>query len=137
MAGERIAEALGAAAAALANEPERPLAAAARAVRDAAPQAAGRLDELAAALDRALVETGEARACLDAATADTETDRGRLESVEGRLFALRAAARKHRCEADGLLEVAASLTSAPRRDPRRRTRPRRPSRRGRGGPDAL
>ena len=110
MAGERIEEALGAAAAALANEPERPLAAAARAVRDAAPQAAGRLDELAAALDRALVETGEARACLDAATADTETDRGRLESVEGRLFALRAAARKHRCEADGLPEVAASLT---------------------------
>lgn len=109
MAGERVAEALGAADAALANEPERALAAAAGAVRAAAPQAAGRLDELAAALDRALVETAEARACLDAAAASAEPDRDRLEAAESRLFALRAAARKHRCAVDGLPEVAASL----------------------------
>ena len=111
MARERIAEALSRAAAALDGEPgpERALAAAARALHGAAPAAEGRLDAAAAALDRALVEAGEARAALDAAAAALEFDRERLEAVEARLFALRAAARKHGVEADRLPEAAAAL----------------------------
>ena len=113
MAGERIAEALAAANAALAREPapERALATAARAVRDAAPRAAGQLDDAAAALDRAVIEAGEARAALDAAAADIELDSGHLEAVEARLFALRAAARKHRTTADRLPETAAEFAA--------------------------
>ena len=46
-------------------------------------------------LDAALSETMEARAALDAALDRLDGDPGELEAVENRLFALRAAARKH------------------------------------------
>ena len=111
MAGARVAEALAAAAAALTADPQAALAAAARAVHDAAPRAAGRLDELAAAFERAAIEAAEAEAALDAAAAGLEVDSGRVDAVEARLFALRAAARKHRVDVDRLPDVAETLAA--------------------------
>ncbi len=58
-------------------------------------KAAGRLDASLAALDRALSEATEAQAQLEAARDALEFDPNRLEKIEERLFALRAAARKH------------------------------------------
>ncbi|HYR66622.1 MAG TPA: DNA repair protein RecN, partial [Reyranella sp.] len=58
-------------------------------------KAAGRLDVALAALDRALSEATEAQAQLEAARDALEFDPARLDKLEERLFALRAAARKH------------------------------------------
>jgi DNA repair protein RecN (Recombination protein N) len=58
-------------------------------------KAAGRLDASLAALDRALSEATEAQAQLETARDVLEFDPNRLEKIEERLFALRAAARKH------------------------------------------
>jgi len=55
-----------------------------------------------AALERALSETAEAEALLDALTRDQAFDPARLEKIEERLFALRAAARKFSSHADAL-----------------------------------
>jgi DNA repair protein RecN (Recombination protein N) len=65
------------------------------AIERVAPQAGGRLDNAIAALMRALTDVGEVRLALDSALADLDFDPGRLNFVEERLFALRAAARKH------------------------------------------
>jgi DNA repair protein RecN (Recombination protein N) len=80
-------------------------------------QAARRLDRIAAdhpllaetlaALDRAVIEAGDAEAALDRAGEALAFDPARLEDAEVRLFEIRALARKHRVEADalaGLLE---------------------------------
>jgi DNA repair protein RecN (Recombination protein N) len=58
-------------------------------------EAGGLLDETVAALDRALVALDEATVALDAAARAAEADPRALEAAEERLFALRAAARKH------------------------------------------
>jgi DNA repair protein RecN (Recombination protein N) len=58
-------------------------------------KAMGRLDNALAALERALSEATEAQAQLEAARDALEFDPARLEKIEERLFALRAAARKH------------------------------------------
>ena len=58
-------------------------------------KAVGRLDPALAALDRALSEATEAQAQLETARDALEFDPARLEKIEERLFALRAAARKH------------------------------------------
>jgi DNA repair protein RecN (Recombination protein N) len=60
-----------------------------------ADKAAGRLDTPLAALERALIEATEAQAQLEAARDSLEFDPAKLEKIEERLFALRAAARKH------------------------------------------
>ena len=67
------------------------------------------LDEALAALDRALVEAGEADIRLAAATEALAADPARLEETETRLFALRAMARKHRVEVDALPALLATL----------------------------
>ncbi len=66
-----------------------------RLVERNADKAMGRLDASLAALDRALSEATEAQAQLEAARDALEFDPARLEKIEERLFALRAAARKH------------------------------------------
>jgi DNA repair protein RecN (Recombination protein N) len=66
-----------------------------RALQRVADRAEGRLDPVVAALDRAAIEAEEALALLEKASSSVDLDRGALESVEERLFALRAAARKH------------------------------------------
>ena len=91
-------------------------------------QAARRLDRMSgehdlladalAALDRALVEAGEAEVKLAEAVRALDADPARLEQVEARLFDLRALARKHKVEpealpalAEGLRARAAALTA--------------------------
>ncbi len=60
------------------------------------------LAEALAALDRALVEAGEAEDHLRAAAEALVHDPAALDAAETRLFELRAIARKHRCEVDEL-----------------------------------
>ncbi|MEG9883928.1 MAG: DNA repair protein RecN [Hyphomicrobiales bacterium] len=70
-------------------------------------QAGGRLDEVVSALDRVLVEMGEAEDAIAGAGRDMRFDQTELDRVEERLFALRAAARKHKvkvCDLPALLE---------------------------------
>ena len=58
-------------------------------------RAGGRLEPVIVALERALNETMEAEALLERLQHDSDLDPAQLERVEERLFALRAAARKH------------------------------------------
>lgn len=98
--GETLAEAL----AAVGGAVER-LAAVQRRLGRAGTLDAALLEPLATAVERAAVEAAEAEAALEAATRTLDDDGGSLETVEERLFALRAAARKHRVAADELPEL--------------------------------
>lgn len=73
------------------------------------------LAEALEALDRAVIEAGEAEEKLEAAAQALEFDPQTLETAETRLFELRALARKHRCEVDELpnkmRELRAALSS--------------------------
>ncbi|QYU70254.1 outer membrane protein assembly factor BamD [Leptolyngbya sp. 15MV] len=60
------------------------------------------LGEALGALDRAVIEAGEAEDRLAAAAEALVHDPAALEAAETRLFDLRALARKHRCEVDEL-----------------------------------
>ncbi|MEQ8412495.1 MAG: DNA repair protein RecN [Erythrobacter sp.] len=60
------------------------------------------LAEALAALDRAVIEAGEAEDKLEQAAEALVHDPAALEAAETRLFDLRALARKHRCEVDEL-----------------------------------
>ncbi|MGV2496771.1 DNA repair protein RecN [Pelagerythrobacter aerophilus] len=60
------------------------------------------LAEALTALDRAVIEAGEAEEKLQAAAEALVHDPAALEAAETRLFDLRALARKHRCEVDEL-----------------------------------
>ena len=61
----------------------------------ATDKAEGRLDGALAALNRALIELGEAQSGVESALEALEFDPGELERAEERLFAIRALARKH------------------------------------------
>ena len=65
-------------------------------------EAPGLLDEIVAALDGALVSLDAAQVAVDEALRAAEFDPKALENAEERLFALRAAARKHSVAVDGL-----------------------------------
>ncbi len=113
MQGEKIAETLEAALAEL-NEGrgvDARLSAAQRMLARAAERVAGAFDPVIEALDRAAIETAEALAALDAARRDLAPDPDRLEAVEERLFALRAAARKHRTDVDSLAALRDSFAA--------------------------
>ncbi|HSG34687.1 MAG TPA: DNA repair protein RecN, partial [Sphingomonadaceae bacterium] len=60
------------------------------------------LGEALAALDRAVIEAGEAEERLAAAAEAMQHDPAELDRIETRLFELRGLARKHRCEVDDL-----------------------------------
>ena len=111
MNGERLIEALNAAQTALSGrgEVETSLRSAQRALERVADRAGDRLSPVIAALERAAVETAEAVALLDRASADIDLDPRALETVEERLFALRAAARKHGTDVDGLVALQRDL----------------------------
>ena len=70
------------------------------------------LAEALAALDRAVIEAGEAEDKLQAAADALEHDPMALEAAETRLFELRAIARKHRCEVDELPDKMREMRSA-------------------------
>ena len=113
-AGERVADALESARKMLAKaNVEMTIANAGRAVSRAlsAPALTGegassplaqRMRGACEALERALIEAGEARSAIDAAADACEYSPAALEQSEARLFALRAAARKHDVDPDGL-----------------------------------
>lgn len=62
----------------------------------------GALGPVLEALERAAVEAGEGIARLEDVLGQLDFDPSELEDAEERLFALRAAARKHQCQADDL-----------------------------------
>ncbi len=64
--------------------------------------AGGMFDDTLEALDRAAAEAAEARAAIEQCAGELQADPGRLDSVEERLFALRALARKHGVAPDAL-----------------------------------
>ncbi|MBC7905544.1 MAG: DNA repair protein RecN [Rhodospirillaceae bacterium] len=102
--GEKLVEAMNAAMASLRQrgEVEATLRTAERTLERVADRAEGKLDPVIAALNRAAVEAAEAVGLLERVSADIDLDPRHLEKVEERLFALRAAARKHGVEVDGL-----------------------------------
>jgi len=101
---EKVMEAMNAAFAELGGErgAQRLIGSAARALTRAAEKAGGRLDGAIAALDRAQAEIEEATSALQGASSDLDMDPRALETLEERLFALRAAARKHGVDVDKL-----------------------------------
>lgn len=70
------------------------------------------LAEALAALDRAVIEASEAEDKLAAAAEALLHDPAELDRAETRLFELRAAARKHRCEVDDLPDLMRQMRSA-------------------------
>ena len=67
------------------------------------------LIEALAALDRAVIEAGEAEEKLIRASEALVHDPAALDAAETRLFELRALARKHRCDVDALPELMRSM----------------------------
>src|SRR5690606_17695310 len=81
---------------------EERLGGAQRTVARALPLAGDMLETAAAALERTRVELEDAASALERAGHELELDAGRAEQVEERLFARRAAARKHQVTVDDL-----------------------------------
>ena len=100
MHAEKIAEALRDAEKALADHGgvENRIRTATRAVERVIEKAAGKLDPVLEGLERAAIEMAEAQVVINSVAGDLDMDPAGLEVVEERLFALRAAARKHKCE---------------------------------------
>jgi len=101
---EKVVDAMNSAFAELSGERgvERSLGSALRTLTRIAEKAGGKLDPAIAALDRAATEAAEGIAALQAASADMDMDPAALEKLEERLFALRAASRKHGVDVDAL-----------------------------------
>ncbi|SMC88599.1 DNA repair protein RecN [Primorskyibacter flagellatus] len=72
-------------------------------------RADGRLDGSVAALERAMVELGEAAQGVEDALRALSFDPRELEDTEERLFAIRGAARKHQVSPDSLADLARDL----------------------------
>jgi DNA repair protein RecN (Recombination protein N) len=87
------------------------LAASLRRIERQAGVGAALLQPVAEALARVLAETDAARAKIEEALAATAFEPQELERAEERLFALRAASRKHRIGVDDLPELVARLES--------------------------
>ena len=104
MPREKLMEAINAAWADLGGDrgAERAVAAALRQLARAADKAGGRLDPEIAAHDRAGAELSVGVSMLREVSRELEIDGGNLETTEERLFALRAAARKHSVEVERL-----------------------------------
>ena len=76
-----------------------------------AERAEERLEAPIAAIDRTMVELGEAEAGLAAVLDALSFDPGRLEQVEERLFAIRALARKHGVQPDELAALSRDMAA--------------------------
>ena len=111
---ERIEEAVEAALRELEGErgAERAIGHAQRALERLRDKAMGRLDAAGAALDRAALETREAIAALTSEARALGRGASGLERIEERLFALRAAARKHGIAVDDLPGRRAAMAQA-------------------------
>ena len=110
---ERIVEALQAARAELSagRGVDAALRTAQRALERVAERAGGLFDAALAAMDRAAIELAESLNELEAAAARLDEGEAGLERIEERLFALRAAARKHATDVDSLPAVRSALAA--------------------------
>jgi len=72
---------------------------------DGQSNAAKALETAAQALERAMLETQEAREAVSLAAQSFNFEPEKLDETEKRLFALRAAARKYDCDIDSLIEA--------------------------------
>ena len=108
---ERIAEALNDAAAEVAGgrPVDESLRLAARHLERVADKTGGALEPAIAAFDRAIAETAEAVAELERVGRDLDSEPGRLQTVDDRLFAIRDLARKHRVDADRVPDMLEEL----------------------------
>ncbi|MEH6403036.1 MAG: DNA repair protein RecN [Sneathiella sp.] len=82
-----------------------------RAVERVLEKAGSKLDPVLESLERAAVEMAEATMLIDSVGRDLDIDPNGLEAVEERLFSLRAAARKHKCEVANLPQMLESFQS--------------------------
>ena len=87
------------------NSPLPQLASLLRRLQRKAGEVPGLLDEVVKSLDEALISLDAAQSGVEAALRATEYDPQRLEKAEERLFALRAAARKHNVAVDDLAQL--------------------------------
>jgi DNA repair protein RecN (Recombination protein N) len=101
---EKIGDAINEAVSALSDPADvgSALHAADRALRRVADVSGGKLGAVLEALERAAIELAEARDGIEAAATGLDADPAVLDRLEERLFALRAAARKHDCAVDEL-----------------------------------
>ena len=101
---EKLIDALSAALDAVAGDrgADRAIAQAARPLERLRDQAGGRFDPIIDALDRAAAELAETTAGLQGLMGDMDLEAGGLETIDERLFTLRAAARKHSVAVDDL-----------------------------------
>jgi DNA repair protein RecN (Recombination protein N) len=81
---------------------EERLGSAQRTIERVLGSAGGMLEAIVAGLERTRVELDDASSALERAGHELELDGGRVEQVEERLFALRAAARKHQVSVEEL-----------------------------------
>jgi DNA repair protein RecN (Recombination protein N) len=114
MNGEKIAEGMEGATKELHNGRgvESSLQSAAKHLTRLAEKVDGRFEPVIAALDRASAETAEALSELHRLKADLDLDPANLERTEERLFALRALARKHGVDVDGLNNLLQEFTQS-------------------------
>ena len=82
-----------------------------RIIERTAEKAEGRLDTAITAFDRAVEDVAEGIALLERLSAEIDLDPTVLEDLEERLFALRAAARKHNTSVDQLPDVHQDLVA--------------------------
>lgn len=75
------------------------------AIDKAASHVDGKYDEIASALERALIETGEAVSQIESASENISMNTNELETIEDRLFMLKGLARKHQVTLDELPEI--------------------------------
>lgn len=113
MHAEKIAEALRDAEKALTEHGgvENRIRSATRAVERVIEKASGKLDPVLESLERAAIEMAEAQGVINYVAGDLDMDPAGLEVVEERLFALRAAARKHKCEVSALPKLLESFVA--------------------------
>ncbi len=94
-----------------ANSPLPQLASLLRRLQRKAADMPDLLDDVVKALDEALISLDAAQSGVDAALRATEYDPQRLERAEERLFALRAAARKHHVRVDDLARLRDTMSA--------------------------
>jgi len=114
MQGEKLVEALTAAEAHLTGEgsADQQIAQAQRRLDRIAERAGGQLAPMLEALDRASGELADAVHRLQSLLAELDSDPGKLERIEERLFALRALGRKHDRDPDALPALLEEMTAA-------------------------
>jgi len=113
MHGEKLVEAMNKASSIIGSGAgvERKVRDAIRTLETVQEKADGLLDETMKALDGASEHLAEATSQLERAAARVDLDPNQLEQAEERLFKLRALARKHNVDVDGLAQLSQQLAS--------------------------